>query len=55
MCLYYEGIKIGNNTKLSDLRVVVDSHIKIVQRKAEIGEIVNIIADIQGIDAISLE
>lgn len=37
MCLYYEGTKIGNKTKLSELRVVVGTHLKIVQKKAEIG------------------
>lgn len=55
MSLYYEGTKLGKSTKLSDLHIVVGSQLKIRQTKADIADINNIVADIQGIDTISLE
>lgn len=55
MSLYYEGVKVTKNTKLCDLNIVVGDRLKITQHKADIAEISNIIADIHGIDQISLE
>ncbi len=55
MSIYYEGTKIGNNQKLSDIHLVVGTQLKIIQGKIQIGEVANIIADVHGIDVISLE
>jgi hypothetical protein len=55
MSLYYVGIKIENHTKLSDINIVVGTQLKIIQTKAHISELTDVIVDIQGIDMISLE
>lgn len=46
MSLYYEGTKITNNMKLSNLHVVVGTNIKIIQDKLSLDEVDGIIADV---------
>ncbi len=55
MSITYEGTKISNSTKLSDIQIVVGTSLTIQQNKISVSEISNIIADVHGIDLISDE
>lgn len=50
-----EGITIGNFTKLSSIARYVGPILKIIQNKRSVVEISSVVADLNGIDPISLE